>query len=68
MLVFASGFRIWTAESNAAGLTLQAALIGFPAALFFGLKLSRGSFPRTVALFATAWATALGALVLLDLL
>lgn len=68
MLVFVSGFDIWATESNAAGLTLQAALIVFPVALFFGLKLSAGSFRRTVALFVTAWATALGALMLFGLL
>ena len=64
LLVLNSDFSIWTADSNAAGLTLQGALFLFPLGLFFGLKQSEGSAARTIGLFALSWSVGLAALVL----
>ncbi|WP_373476326.1 hypothetical protein [Sphingorhabdus sp.] len=62
MLVVVSDFRIWTNDSNAAGIALQAVMITFPVVLFIGLKLSKGSFRGTMALFCAAWTIAISAL------
>lgn len=61
MLVAASGFEIWLSESNAAGLSLQGALVLFPISLFFGLRQSNGSPRRTGALFVVGWSIAAAA-------
>ena len=68
MLVVASGFTIWTAESNAAGVTLQTGLLLSPVALFLGVKLSTHSVAFTIVLFAFSWFVALAALIILRLL
>ncbi|MEJ7926306.1 hypothetical protein WG908_05980 [Sphingobium sp. AN641] len=65
MLVVASGFTIWTNESNAAGLTLQAGLVLSPGALFLGLKLSKHSIGLSTALFILSWLVAFSALIVL---
>jgi hypothetical protein len=66
MLVFASGFQIWTNDSNGAGLAFQTLLVTSPVALFVGLELSKNSSRRTVALFLIAWALALATLMFFD--
>ena len=68
MLVVASGFTIWTNESNGAGLTLQTGLFLAPVALFVGLKLSKHNFGLSVALFVLSWLVAFTALITLHLL
>jgi hypothetical protein len=65
-LVLASGFSIWTTESNAAGLTLQASLLLSPLFLFFGLRQSKGSIRGSAAIFIAAWSTTLAALLFLN--
>ncbi len=64
-LVFASGFTIWTDDSNLEGLTIQAALIFSPIALWIGLKASANHLRQTVLLFVVAWTLALGMTLLL---
>lgn len=64
VLVAASDFSIWTTDSNAAGLTLQAALLLSPIGLLVALKQSRGSLWRTLLLFGLAWSAVIGAAVL----
>jgi hypothetical protein len=68
MLVVASGFSIWTTESNVAGLILQTGLLLSPVALFLGLKLSKHSVGLNVALFALSWSVASAALMCLGFL
>ena len=63
MLVVFSDFQIWTSDSNAAGLTVQALIITLPVALFFGLKLSKDSVRGTAALFFASWIIAFAGLV-----
>jgi len=63
-LVLASGFGIWR-ESNAAGLSLQAALLLFPVGLYAALKKSAESLNGTIATFAGSWALAAAALLYL---
>lgn len=68
MLVVASGFTIWTNESNAVGLTLQTGLLLSPVALFLGLKLSKNSVGLSATLFMLSWLVAFAALITLHLL
>ena len=68
MLVVASGFSIWTTESNVAGLTLQTGLLLSPVTLFFGLKLSKHSVGLTVALFTLSWSVAAAVLIFIGIL
>ena len=66
VLVLLSNFRIWTHESNIAGLALQSGLLLFPVALIFGLRQSKGSFSRTITLFCISWVVALTALAIFN--
>ena len=63
VLVVASDFSIWTTDSNAAGLTHQAALLLSPIGLLLALKQSRGSLWKTALLFGLAWSVVIGAAV-----
>lgn len=67
LLVFVSGFTIWTHDSNLAGLTIQAAIILSPVVLLFGLKASEENLARTVALFVLSWAFAVSLTLFLTL-